>query len=549
MALTIITEQPITTALIGSGWTVTGGGGVASTALSDGSDATFVTNTSRATLDSQILGLGFAVPSIPSGAQVYSVGVRVRYQQLPAGSNQPSCVHWYRSTLPATSGSTVTATTVAKSTAFYSLAPISLTATTAFETDSIATFFTAPDGTGWNPATNLANFTYDMGRNDDYGNALVISEVFLDITYQQQAVVTVTGPTGTVQGSRQPVTWTYAQGDSQPQQAFQVAIYSQAQTTALGFVAFQTVPLQGTNGFVLSDASAWIPPYDLVDGTYVAYCQTKSKWGGLGDFLSPIASGTFTRSASSGGAGTFPPNALATAVFDTVNNRVGITMTPSSSGTVTKYFTVFSSYNNGVSWAPVPSLTLVTGNGMTPVTQYDYVAPLSTTAQYQVLAFGPSATTPVAAAAFSSVQSVTTSGITVPWLKDPQNNLNNTPISMFAKGNKSARRRVQGTFEPLSGSGNVFPVVVNGPVYGESGTIVLFYTWDQVALYEAWTQLDTSGHVLLFQRTDGTQLWVTLGPGAAGQDTAWEYESIDPSGDLYEKITYNFSQVSAPSYY
>lgn len=549
VALTVITEQPNSTPSIGAGWTVTGGGGVASAALADGLDTSFVSLSARAQLDSQILRLGFAVPAPPAGAKVYSVGVRIRYQKVAAGSLPPNLVLWLRSVDPPVSGSTARTTTVQK-TQFFAMCPISADTTTPFQTLGVGTFFIAPDGAGWDPTTNLSAFTLDIGRVDDYGNALVISEVFLDITYQQQSTVTVTGPSGTVASTRPAVTWSYSSPDSQPQQAFQTALYSQAQTLVGGFVPFQSVSLQSSAGWVLGSDLQWQLPNDIVDGTYVVYVRVKTKWGGPGDFISPAASGTFTRSASSGGAGTFPPNAtLSSVVFDSVNNRVAVTMVPSSSSVVTSLFTVLASRDNGVSWAPIPSLSYVAANGMTPVTGYDYAAPIGVASQYQVLAYGPSSSAPVGAAAYSSVVSVTTSGITQPWLKDPQNSLNNTPISMFAKGNKSSRRRVQGTFEPLSGSGNVFPFVVNGPVYGESGTLVLMYTWQQQALYQAWTQLDTSGHVLLFQRTDGTQIWVTVGPGAAGQDTQWEYESIDPSGNLYQKVTLSFTQVNAPSFF
>ena len=517
-------------------------------AVSSGGDTGFVSLTQRCLLDSQVLRFGFTMPTLPANAQVYSVGVRRRIQAVAAGSNQPICVHWFRSVDAQPSGSTATAAIPYKF-QFSSLNPISADATTPFGTENIATFYQAPDGTAWNMATNLANFTYDMGRSDTYGNTISVSEVYLDITYQQQSTVAVTAPTGTVAATRPAITWSYSSPDSQPQQAYQVALYTQAQTTAGGFSAFVTPPQQGTSGYLLGDTQQWILPNDLADGTYVAYVEGKSKWGGLGDFFTNVASGTFTRSASSGGGGTFPPNAtLSSATFDSTNNRVALTMVPSSSSPVTQFFTVFASRDSGVTWAPIPSLTGIAANGMTPVTQYDYVAPLNVTSQYQVLAYGPSATTPVSAAGYSSIQSVTTSG-TLWWLKDPKNPLANTPIPVFAKGNKVQRRRIQGTYEVLSGSGNVNPIVINGPVYGETGTLVLMFTWDQPDYFDAFNALDKSGHVLLLQKPTGEQLWVTLGPGAAGQDTSWDYESTVPQDVQWRKLTVQYTQVGAPTFY
>lgn len=517
-------------------------------AVSSGGDTGYVSLTQRCLLDSQVVRFGFTMPTLPANAQVYSVGIRRRIQVVPENSSQPTCVHWFRSVDSQASGSTATATTPYKF-QFSSPNPISGDATTPFITETIATFYQAPDGAGWNMATNLANFTYDMGRSDTLGITITVSEVYLDITYQQQSTVAVTGPAGTVQSTRPAIAWSYSSADSQPQQAYQVDLYTQTQTTAVGFSPFVTPPLQGTGGYLLGDTQQWILPNDLSDGTYVAYVEAKSKWGGLGDFLTNVASGTFTRTASSGGAGTYPPNAtLQSATFDYTNNRVALTMLPSAGSPATTFFTVFASRDSGITWAPIPSLTNIAANGMTPVTQYDYVAPLNVTSQYRVLAYGPSSTTPVAAAGYSSTQSVTTSG-QLWWLKDPKNPLANTPIPVFAKGNKIQRRRIQGTYEVLSGAGNVNPIVVNGPVYGETGTLVLMFTWDQPDYYDAFTALDKSGHVLLLQKPTGEQMFVTLGPGAAGQDTTQDYESTFPSVVQWRKVTVQYTQVNTPSYY
>jgi hypothetical protein len=516
--------------------------------LSDGLDTSHADLIPRCLLDVDVLRCGFAVPSLPANAKVYSVGVRRRIKTVPAGSNPPICVHWFRSNVASGTGSTATASTAYKY-EFISLCPISADATTSWVNETIATFTTAPDGSAWDPATNLASFTYDAGRSDDYATNLSLAEVWLDITYQQRATITITGPTTPTAGTRPAIVWTYASPESQPQQAYRVAIYTQTQTLVGGFVAFDTEPLQGTDGYVLGDNLQWIPDDDLADGTYVAYVQAKSKWGGLGDFPTNVASYTFTRTASTGGAGTFPPNAaLPSALFDVANNRTALVIAAGSSSPNTTSFTVFASRDGGVSFAPVPSLKYVPANGTTPVTVYDYVAPLNATSQYKVLAYGPTSSAPVAAATFSATRSVATSG-TLWWLKDPKNPLANTPIPVLAQGNKITRRRVQGTFEVLSGSGTVRPIVVNGPVYGESGTLTLGFGFDQQDLFDAWNQLDKSGHVLLLQKPTGEQLWVTLGPGAQGEDNSWEYQSTNPSTVQWRKVTMHYQEVAQPDYY
>lgn len=546
MVLTVATQQPNFSRL-GPSWVYVAATS-AEAATSDGLETTYVQLTARCLLDSQVLRLGFPIPTLPAGAKVYSVGVRRKIRALAAGSNRPICAHWFRSSVPATPGTTTTAS-IAHKYEFTSVCPVSLDTTTPWVEESIATFTTAPDGSGWDVTTNLASFTYDMGRADSYGNLLQVAEVWLEITYQQQSSLVVDGPATPTADTRPAISWTYSSADSQPQQAYRVALYTLAQTLAPGFEAFATPAIQGTFGLILGDDSQWIPNVDLADGDYVVYVQAQSKWGGLGDFFTPVASRAFTRTASTGGGGTFPPNAtLSSAVFSDTNNRVALTMVPSSASPVTTSFTVFVAREGEVTFTPIPSLTYIPANGMSPVTEYDYVAPINATSQYKVLAYGPSTTTPVAAAAFSSTLPVTTSGDRW-WLKDPQNPLANTPIPVLAKGNKIMRRRIQGTFEVLSGNGNVKPIVINGPVYGETGTLMLGFRWDEPDYFTAWDQLDKSGHVLLLQKPTGEQLFVTLGPGSQGQETTWEYESVDATQVQWRKVTVSYTEVGTPSFY
>lgn len=552
MGLAVATVGP-SSAIVGPAWTYYGAGS-AEAALSDGLDTSWAQTTSRSLLDLEVLRLSFTIPTLPAGAKIYSIGARRRTRSVPAGSNRPVCEHWFRSAVPAVAGSTSSAAAVYKY-QFISLGPISELPTTGtqpattFVDETIATFTTGPDGSAWDPATNLVSFSYDMGRSDSYGTMLQIADVRLDIAYQLQSTVTITGPVTPTAGTRPAITWVYISPDSQPQQAYRAALYTQAQTLLPGFVPWATPPIQGTNGYLLGDDAQWVPTSDLADDVYVAYVQARSKWGGPGDFPTETASYTFTRTASTGGGGTYPPNAtLSSAIFSEADNRVALTMVPSSSSPVTTSFTVFASRDGGTTFKPIPSLTYIPANGMFPVTVYDNVAPINVTSRYKVLAYGPTSNAPVAASGFSSTASVSTSG-SLWWLKDPRNPLANTPIFVLAEGNKIMRRRVQGTFEVLSGSGSAKAVVVNGPVYGESGTLMLGFRWDEPDYFTAWDALDRSGHVLLLQKSTGEQLYVTLGPGAQGEETAWEYQSVDATTIQWRKAKVSYTEVAEPSYY
>jgi hypothetical protein len=550
VALTVTTEQPNSTSQVGLGAVV--GAASASAALSDGLDTSYVQLSSLCRLDSQVIRVGFATPTIPAGAQIYSVGLRRRIQTVVSGADVPVCNHWFR-TIAGTIEVTGQVVLPLKN-FFNSQCPTSPT-TSIWVTESVATFTSGPGGHPWTVAT-LTGFAYDIGRGDaSITSVLRVSEVYLDITYQQQSTVTVTGPTGTVSTTQPTITWTYNSADSQPQQAYQVVVYSAAQVASLGFVPFVTVPIQ-TSGVVLAEDQQWTLLSDLTDGSYTAYVQATAQWAGSGSFTTPVASTTWTRSATPAG----PPSAavLSSAVFDAANNRVVLTFVPGGSSPVTTAFTVQASRDGGASWNPIPSLTYLPANGMSSVIGYDEVAPLNVTSQYRVLAY--SGTVLVAATQPSNVLSATPVG-NQHYLKSPSNPLLNTVLPVAAPktsdaGIKVIKRRMQGTFQLLSGSeSQVLPFVVSGPTYGDEYSIeLIFIDGDPntpMTLYAAVDQLDNSGETLLWQQPDGAQLWVVTGPGMSGQDTEEDFNSIpgDPTTTQWRRRKLVLTETVAPSFY
>lgn len=337
--LTTLTLQPNSTLQLGS-WSVVGAGS-ASAALSDGSDATYVQLPSGiCRLETQVCRLGFPTPTLPAGAQIYSVGIRRRIQSVVAGSDIPLCYHWLR-----TSSGTIQVAgqnILPLKQFFNSPCPTSPTTAT-WTVENVVTVTTGPGGQPWTLA-NLTGIAYDLGRGDaSTTSALRVSEVYLDITYQQLSTVTVTAPTSTIADTRPTVKWTYASPDSQPQQAYQVAVYTLAQTLATGFSSFVTTPIEGTGGYVLGEDQQWALTSDLVDGQYVAYVQCQSVWGGPGAFYTGVASTSWTRQAYSSSVPPWttlstqgPPltAVLNSTTFDALNNRVGLTFQPGAQPTI-----------------------------------------------------------------------------------------------------------------------------------------------------------------------------------------------------------------------
>lgn len=560
MALSTVTVQPNSSPQRGS-WSIVNAA-TAWGAVSDSSDTTYLQLSSLCRLDNQVARFGFPAISIPAGARVYSVGLRRRVQCVIRGHSIPQCLHWFRCTVGAIAvGGQLSQ--VFK-TPFNSPCPTD-PSTNAWTNENLFTATIGPDGQAWNLTKNLAagNFYYDMGRSDDFSfTPLRVSEVYLDVTFQQVSTIAVSAPTGTVTDTKATVQWQYSSADSQPQQGYQVAVYTQAQTVALGFVPFVTTPIDGTGGFLLGENQQWIMNTDLTNGDYVAYVQASSQWAGPGDFLSGIGSTSWSRSSSAPpppGSTSPPPAAvLSSATFDADNNRVALTFLPSGASPATTSFTVSASRDGGQSWAAIPSMTYLVANGMTPVTAYDYVAPLNIESQYRVLAYGGD---PLQGAGSpSNVRSVTPVG-NAHWLKSPTNPLLNSVLPVAAPkqsedGIKITKRRLQGTFQLLGGPNTqVLPFVVSGPTYGDEYAIELIFIEGDantpMTLWQHIDELDRSGDTLLLQKPDGTQLWVVSGPGASGQETEETYNSLqgDPTVTYWRRRKLVLTQVDPPLYF
>lgn len=557
MALAVQTVQPNSTPQQGTA-TIVGGAGSAHAALSDGSDSTYIQISGLCRLDSQVCRVGFPLPTLPTGAQIYSVTLRRRIQTVVLTPTQtpPVCNHWFR-TLTGLIEIAGQAQLVNKT---YFTSPCPVATTSAWTTETVATLYTAPDGSGWT-LDNLTGFSYDIGRGDsDTSTYLRISEVYLDIAYQQASAVTVTAPTGTVTSTRPTVTWTYASPDSQPQQSYAVGVYTAAQVAATGFSPLVTAPLQ-TSGVVLGEDLQWTLTSDLTDGTYYAYVQATARWDGPGTFPTAIASTSWTRAATPADP---PPAAVLNSVeFDAANNRVAITFSPGEGTPVATAYTVQGSRDGEVTWLQpdgkpsIPSLTLITPSGDPPFTVYDNVAPINTASYYRVISYD--GTPYVAATSPSNVLSVTPYG-SDHWLKHPSNPLLNSQLPVAAPkqaadGIKVTKRQMQATYDLLSGSSQkVLPIIISGPVYGDQYEMELIFSPDSDpsgSLYAAVQQLFTSGSTLLLQLPSGTQKWVAMGPGASGQDIVETFNALpgDPRTMHWRRWKVMFTETNAPSYF
>ncbi len=561
MALPFVTIRPNSTSSIGVATNTVVGAANAHTAWSDNTDASYVRLTARCRNDPQIVRVGFPTPTIPAGAKVLSVGLRRRVATVatPApGVTPPVGLHWFRCLEGSVAiyGQSLTPYKAP----FSSQCPTDTTGGT-YITEFLGSLTTAPSGAAWDPTTNLltGNFFYDYGRGDDTGGNHQVSEIYIDVTYQQQSTVAVTAPTGTVASTQPTIMWTFTSPDSMPQQGWWVMVYTADQVAAGGFVPFVSTPTLDS-GPQLGEDLQWTVNGSLPDGGFSAYVQSTAKWSGPGDFTTAVASTSWTRAVAAGGGGqpaaAQPPNAtLSSAVFDAVNDRVAATMVPSGSSPTTAAYDVQISRDGGITWDTPPSLTRVTATGMTPLTLYDYLAPISAISQYRILSYSLSSGKYVAAAGTSSTLSVTTSGST--WrLADPANPLLNcivTPLwGKDGKHNEVTYPRMTATFQTLGGGGTEQPPIVrSGPTYGEAGTLELVFSGSQLANWPLFLQQLQSGHTLLLKKAFAEQLWVRLAAGPNTQDPKLTYDVIAGRPDVvyWRKITLNYTATRPPAFY
>jgi hypothetical protein len=524
-----VTEYPNATLQPGLLSNIVIGAASADVALSDGSDFSYLWLNARASLPGQVTQVSVRPPVLPSTARVYSVDVQVRFQTVPDATQLPLLL---LSLCTQAGAITVSGQVAPAPTIDFSQSCPSDANGGIWETLDLGSFIAAPDGTPWDPTPvtgNLANLSCWLGRGDDLPADLFVSAISFTVNYQVPAVVTPTAP---VSGSatQATATWGYASQTFSAQQAYRVGVYTLPQTLDPNFVPYVT-PAQFISGaqgaspdtswWQYGPAQQWTLPGDLTDGTYVAYIQAISQWAGAGgDFTTPIASITWTRTAAPAG----PPNTavLTSAAYSYSDMQTQMVIQPGTGGgAATTAFTVIKS-TDGVSWkAASPSLTYIPANGLTPIPVADRYALLNAPTQYAVIAYSGS---PLVAAAAPSTPLTVTPADNRWLLHHPTNDLLDTDFNVKSpKGDEgivTTLLEMQGIYYYAGGpQAQALPDMTWGPVYGSQ--IALKMWFDMIArpgLWDAIEELRKARGPLFLQRPTGEAFWIGMGPGQTGQD-------------------------------
>ncbi|MCA1571938.1 MAG: hypothetical protein LC798_16830 [Chloroflexi bacterium] len=251
----VVSATPTGIIQVGSGWTVTGGAGDA--VLADADDNTYLQGPTYAPDYSRGYVVGLTNPALPAGALVVGVRVRTRARDL-------STYPWDSQgrVRPALSSSTIGA---GVATAFGQTAITDYTG--GYET-------TKPGGGSWTQADLDALMLLLTTYTDYFGSGIRFYMAAIDVLYNERPVVSpsATSPFGV---SRPTISWSIADPEGDPQQAYDYGVFSSDQYNIGGFDP-ATSPATYRSYEVTSTAQSVQVPFDLVNGTtYRAYVRVR----------------------------------------------------------------------------------------------------------------------------------------------------------------------------------------------------------------------------------------------------------------------------------
>lgn len=533
---------------LGNGtWNIVGPAGTTlHGALADDNDATYVQNTGLAQLETQIFKVGLSDVSLPVGSKIFSVGVRVRVQQVaptdPGDGGGPKppprcIIFWIQKV--------IYSILTRQYDKFFRLifgfhcprpkpppTPTDPPPPVAWETIELAKYLQQPAGGEWTQQS-FNDFVFGMGR-DDATDPARISSVYVDVEYNTPPVVTVTGPTGSISDTTTPtVTWTYADQESDRQQSSQVRIFSQEQYTASGFDPLASTAFAESN-WVIGEDTQWTITRDLPNGNWRAYVQVEQVWLGIGTHRSNMAFVQWAQTVPG------PPNPHLNAFFELDLNRVRLELTEGGPSPETITYNLYSSDNAGISWDLVRDGYQIGVAADRSAQIWDYEAPIKRLRQYRAQAFRQMGVIRVASG-FSNTVSVTPESEFF-WFKDVLVPVRNRVVPLVYDDHKMTRD--QGFFRPIVAEGVEARVIpVTGPVYGREGTFQFIFTeLDPETWWDDFHNLWKAGTTILYQLTNAEQYYVRLGKELKVSEWLMREDEV-----RYRRVEVDYVEVEKPA--
>jgi hypothetical protein len=286
-----------------SAFTISGGSGSVHAALSDNSDSTFITRTSTTVPASY--EAEFGTQTLAATEKVAYVNLRARATIGTTGAIELSLgVITDRNgrevsySVPFSKANTLTLTTL----------------------DTALKLTSAPNGQAWSQ-TLIDNLVVKFTDNATAsGDRAGLYELYVDVITTAQPSVTVTSPSGTVTDTTFPsVTWTYADTDGDPQNAYQIKVFDSTTYGGGSFSPDTSTPAVET-GIVTSSNDGQTLEADLADGTtYRAYVRVAQLLNGS-NYFSDWAYSQFTIDVDA------PATPLITAFYEPNDGAVIVTV-------------------------------------------------------------------------------------------------------------------------------------------------------------------------------------------------------------------------------
>lgn len=396
-----------------------------------------------------------------------------------------------------------------------------------------------PGGGEWTEQT-FDDFFVSLGRTDSETSVLRISELYVDLDYNEQPLVAVTGPVGPLVDITLPtVTWTYLDPESDKQQMYWVRCFENSVYEGVGFDPATSTAFDETlDGWWKGEDTFWTVSRDFPNGVYRAYVKTRQVWSGIGNHESEWAYWQWTQDVPG------PPSPTLVATYEPDLNRVRLDLHEGGPSPATDTYDIEYSDNLAVSFQLVRNGAKVDIDDQRDSLVYDYEAPLNTTRIYRAAAYRV-LNSILVTSGYSNYAEVTPQTDDW-WLKDPVAPGLNCVVRVFA--DSPARPRSYGKFMPLVGSEadgrQARAVVVSGPRYGLQGTMSFVFIPDANGTETSWNKfnllLDT-GRTLLLQYITGEQHYIAL-----ADDLKWEW--LPRYNHVYYRIaTVSYVEVDPPT--
>lgn len=405
-------------------------------------------------------------------------------------------------------------------------------------TVDLAYYTEQPGGGEWTEQS-FNDFFISLGRTDTNSVPLRISEVFVDLDYNESPVITVTGPQGPLTDITLPtITWAYEDPESDKQQAYWVRIFEESVFSAPGFDAETSPAFDETLGWVKGEDNFWTVTRDLPNGTYRAYVIAEQVWSGLGSHRSEWAYHEWVQAVPG------PPEPALTATYDSLLHRVRLDMHEGGPTPPTDRYNLEYSDKLGApgTWKLLWGGLQIAVDEAHNAVLYDYFAPSNRKRLYRATAFRILNSIPVVSG-FSNIAEATPE-TNDDWVKDPFVPERNMRVRL--QDLAESQPRVASAYKPLvadeNGPGKT--IVVTGPPWGWEGSYTFGFFPDEDGTETAWERFQeilNPGRTLLIQfRFGGTQRFVRF--GSIGQTRLIARENEIP----FREVEVPFWEVDDP---